>query len=47
VAAIAAAIAIAWLVSFLNKHGLGVFGWYRVALSALLGGLLATSVIQF
>jgi len=47
VATIAAAIAVAWLVSFLNKHGLGVFGWYRVALSALLGGLLAASVIQF
>lgn len=35
-ATIAAALAIAWLVSYLNRHGLAAFGWYRLALAAVL-----------
>ncbi len=45
VAFIAAALAIKWLVSYLNDHGLAIFGWYRLALAAvvamgLFGGYL-------
>lgn len=41
-AMIAAALAIKWLVHYLNRHSLAVFGWYRLALSAVFIVLFAT-----
>lgn len=41
VATLAAALAIRWLVHYLNRHGLAVFGWYRLALSAAFVVLVA------
>jgi undecaprenyl pyrophosphate phosphatase UppP len=29
-----------WLVSYLTRHGLTAFGWYRLALSAVFVALL-------
>lgn len=44
-AAAAAALAVKWLVSYLQSHGLSVFGWYRIALGVVVGGLLLAGVI--
>jgi len=42
VATVAAALSVKWLVSYLNRHGLAAFGWYRLALSAVFVVLIAS-----
>jgi undecaprenyl-diphosphatase len=39
VATLSAAIAVKWLVGFLNKHGLTPFAWYRFGLAVVIFGL--------
>lgn len=46
VATLSAAVAVKWLVGFLNKHGLSPFGWYRLALCAVLGGLIVAGAVR-
>jgi undecaprenyl-diphosphatase len=43
-ATISAALAVKWLVSYLQSHGLSVFGWYRIALGLTMAGLIAGGV---
>ena len=46
IATVSAALAVRWLVAFLTKHGLKVFGYYRLALTAVLGVLIATGAVS-
>jgi undecaprenyl-diphosphatase len=45
VAFISAVVAVRWLVAYLSRHGLELFGWYRIAIAALTTLLVATDVI--
>ena len=45
-ATISAAVAVKWLVSYLQSHGLAIFGWYRIAIGLLIGGLVAGGVFS-
>jgi undecaprenyl-diphosphatase len=42
---IAAVLSVKWMVSYLNSHGLALFGYYRVALAVTVALLLVTKVI--
>ncbi len=43
-AALSAALAVKWLVSYLQSHGLSIFGWYRIAVGTIIGGLIMAGV---
>ena len=45
-AAISAAFAVKWLVKYLQSHGLQIFGYYRIAIGVIVGGLLLTGTLQ-
>lgn len=45
-AAISAALAVKWLVTYLQSHGLALFGWYRIAVGLLIAGLVVTGVVN-
>ncbi len=42
---IAAVISVKWMVAYLNRHGLAIFGYYRVALALITAVLLMTNTI--
>ncbi|HET9728666.1 MAG TPA: undecaprenyl-diphosphate phosphatase [Acidimicrobiia bacterium] len=45
VAFVAALVAIRWLLAYLQRHDLSIFGWYRLAIAAIAIILLATGVL--
>ena len=45
-AAISAALAVKWLVSYLQSHGLSIFGWYRIAVGLIIGSLILAGTLQ-
>ncbi len=45
-AAISAALAVKWLVTYLQSHGLGIFGWYRIALGVVIGALVLGGIFD-
>jgi len=44
-AAISAAFAVKWLVSYLQSHGLQIFGYYRIAIGLIVGTLVLTDTL--
>ena len=43
-AAVSAALAVKWLVNYLQSHGLSIFGWYRIGLGIIIASLIVANV---
>jgi undecaprenyl-diphosphatase len=46
IACLAAVISVKWMVGYLNRHGIGIFGYYRIALAIVAGGLILSRVLR-
>jgi undecaprenyl-diphosphatase len=45
VAFISAVFSVKWMVGYLNKHGLEIFGYYRIGLALVVGALILAKVL--
>jgi undecaprenyl-diphosphatase len=43
---ISAILAIKWMVAYLKKHGMSIFGYYRIAIAILVGALILGGIID-
>jgi undecaprenyl-diphosphatase len=43
---VSAVVAIKWMVAYLKKHGMAVFGYYRIAIAILVAALILTGTID-
>ncbi len=43
---LSAIVAIKWMVAYLQRHSLQIFGWYRVALGAIVAGLIVAGFFE-
>lgn len=43
---VSAALAVKWLVAYLQKHGMEIFGWYRIAIAVIAAILVTTGVLH-
>ena len=44
-ATVSAAAAVKWMVAYLNRRGLGVFGWYRIVVGVIAAVMIATNFL--
>jgi undecaprenyl-diphosphatase len=44
VAFVFAAISIKWMVTYLSRHDLSVFGWYRIGVALIVLGLMINTI---
>ncbi|MDF1701056.1 MAG: undecaprenyl-diphosphate phosphatase [Planctomycetota bacterium] len=42
---VSALLAVHWMVAYLQRHGLAIFGWYRLAMAVVVATLLLTGVL--